>query len=284
MKKVLFFTEKLDLLEDFKGRLLSDNIEATVMSHKDIDLFVDGENTSIKIHNTGEDLTNFSAIVCLLTPEHRLIDIFSSIGCYARKKSIKMIDDTFTNTSGKLYEMWRLWENDIPVPKTAYGSIDFLIKKLEEFGGTAVLKSTHSAKGKDNYLVRSAEEIKEILRDRDTSNYILQNFIPNDGDYRIITMNFEPKFGIYRSSGGKDHRNNTSLGGHADIIEITPKLAEIARVTSAAMDIKFAGVDIITDKETGKNYVLEVNRTPQFASGSFIDKKYKALRDFLQSI
>ena len=105
----------------------------------------------------------------------------------------------------------------------------------------------------------------------------MQNFIPNDGDYRIVAFDYEPKLGIYRSSGGTDHRNNTSLGGSASIVEISPELAK-------ATDIKFAGVDIITDKNTGENFVLEINRTPQFASGPFTDEKYKILRDYLLDI
>lgn len=285
MKKVLFFVSDTSLLNDFCARLGKDGIDAKTTNYSGIDMLVDGKNSSIRIRETGQDLSDFDAIVCASTPEHSLIDIYSAIGCYCRKKNIPMMDDSFTNTSGKLYEMWRFWENDIPVPKTAFGDIAFLTEQLDVFGGVAVLKSTHSRKGRDNYLVHDADEIKEILKeDNSRFGYILQNFIPNDGDYRIIAFNYEPKLGIYRSSGGKDHRNNTSLGGHADIVEMTPELSEIAHRAAEAMDVKYAGVDIITDKNTGKNYVLEINRTPQFASGSFLDEKYQVLRDYLLDI
>ena len=284
MKRVLFFTKSVKLLDDFKQRLANEEIDAKVCNYEDLDLLIDGENTSIRIHSSGEDLSDFDVIICISTPEHDLIDIFSSIGCYCRKKHVKMIDDTFTNTSGKLYEMWRFWENDIPVPKTAYGNASFLSSQLEKFGGEAVLKATHGSKGKDNHLVHSAKEIEQILADASCYDYILQNFIPNDGDYRIVAFDYEPKLGIYRSSGGADHRNHTSLGGSASIVEISPELADIAHRAAKATDIKFAGVDIITDKNTGENFVLEINRTPQFASGSFTDEKYKVLRDYLLNI
>ena len=40
--------------------------------------------------------------------------------------------------------------------------------------------------------------------------------------------------------------------------------------------------DIITDKNTGANYVLEINRCPQLVTGSFLDEKYTVLRDYLK--
>ena len=285
MKKVLFFTGKPSLVDNFKELLKKEDILVSTSDYKDINLLIDGENTSIRIRETNEDLTDFDAVVCITTPKHELIDIYSSIGCYCRKNHIKMIDDTFTNTSGKLYEMWRFYENDIPVPKTAYGSIDFLKEQLEKFGGIGILKATRSKKGGGVFLVKSDDEIDAILNtDESRFGYILQNFIENDGDYRVITIGFEPKLAILRSSGGKDYRNNTSLGGSAKIVELDPELIDIATNAAKATDIKFAGVDIIEDKNTGERFVLEINRTPQFTTGTFTDEKYNVLKDYLLNI
>jgi glutathione synthase/RimK-type ligase-like ATP-grasp enzyme len=283
--KALFFTCNKQLLDDFLPRLVHDGITATIANYDGVDLLIDGENTSIRIRETNEDLTSFDAVVCISTPKHELIDIYSSIGCYCRKNHIKMIDDTFTNTSGKLYEMWRFYENGIPVPKTAYGSIDFLKEQLEKFGGIGILKATRSKKGGGVFLVKSEDEIDAILNtDESRFDYILQNFIENDGDYRVITIDFEPKLAILRSSGGKDYRNNTSLGGNAKIVDLDEELSNIAAKAAKATDIKFAGVDIIEDKNTGERFVLEINRTPQFTTGTFTDEKYNVLKDYLLNI
>jgi glutathione synthase/RimK-type ligase-like ATP-grasp enzyme len=284
MSKVLFFTNSQHLLDDFRHRLANEQIESTVSSYSDLDFTLDGENSSIKLSSTGADLSDFDVIINISTPAHELIHIHSSLARYCRKKGVKILDDTFTNTSGKLYEMWRLWEKDVPVPKTAFGSISHLSRKLIDFGGVGVLKATHGSKGKENYLVHSPEEIEQILSDKNPYDYILQNFIPNTGDYRVVAFDYEPKLAIYRSATGTDHRNNTSLGAQANVVEITTELAQIAKASAEALDIKFAGVDIITDKNTGANYVLEINRTPQFASGSFLNEKYAVLRDYLRSL
>lgn len=277
-------TETAHLLDDFSNRLAQDGVECSTANYSNLDLLIDGDNSFIRVRETGADLADFDVIICISTPEHDLIDIYSSIGCYCRKKGVKMIDDTFTNTSGKLYEMWRLWEADIPVPKTAWGGVDFLADIVEQFGGVGVLKIKHGSKGKDNYLVHSGVEISKSLADRSSYDFILQNFIPNDGDYRIIAFDYEPKLAVHRVSSSDDHRNNTSLGGRADVVKLTDELAKIAHETAVATDIKFAGVDVITDKNTGKNYVLEINRTPQFASGSFLDEKFEVLRKYILDV
>ena len=263
MPKVLFFANNQHLLDDLRHRLANEQIESTAASYTDLEFTLDGDDSSIKLRSTGEDLSNFDVIINISTPAHKLIHIYSSLACYCRKKGIKIIDDNFTNTSGKLYEMWRLWEKGVPVPKTAFGDISHLSRKLIDFGGVGVLKVTHGAKGKENYLVHSTDEIAQILSDKSPYDYILQNFIPNTGDYRVVAFDYEPKLAIHRSASGTDHRNNTSLGAQANVVEITTELAQIARAAAEALDI---------------------NRTPQFASGSFLNEKYASLRDYLRSL
>lgn len=281
--KVLFFTRKPADLDVFRNRLLPEGIESDVANYTDLEMLIDNNDTNIKLANTGKDLSDYDIILSVSTPEHKLIHIYNSIACYCRKKQIKFIDDSYTNTSGKLYEMWRCWENDLPVPKTAFGNKEFLSRALLHFGNIAVLKVTHGAKGRDNYLVHSEEELSSILANKDPYDYILQNFIPNDGDYRVVTIDYEPKLAIYRSANENDHRNNTSLGASAEIREITPELSELASKTAQANSIRFAGVDIIVDKNTNQQYILEINRCPQFVTGSFLDEKYAVLKDYLKS-
>lgn len=279
--KALFFARDLEKVADFQNRLQAEGIESDAANYTNLSFLIKNGDASIKL-KTGQDLADYDIIIALSTPEHALIHIYSAIACYCRKKQVKFIDDTYTNTSGKLYEMWRCWENDLPVPNTAYGDTNFLQDALQLFGGTAVLKATHGAKGRDNYLVHSADELSSILSDKNPYDFILQNFIPNDGDYRVVTIDYEPQLAIYRSASGNDHRNNTSLGATATIHEITPELADIASRAAEANGIRLAGVDIITDKNTGANYVLEINRCPQLVTGSFLDEKYTVLRDYLK--
>ena len=230
-----------------------------------------------------ESLTDFDEILVLAAPD-RLHHVFSTIGLYAEAHGLSMHDHTFGDTSGKLYQMMNLQNAGLNVPDTFYGTPEFLEKALFKMGGVGVLKSTHGTKGNQNYLVNSPLMLRQILAENEDTTFILQNFIKNDGDYREIVINYTAYLSIFRSSGGKDHRNNTSLGGSAKIVEdADEELLRLAESAARVMKIEFAGVDVMKDQDSGEYYILEINRTPQFASGSFVDEKTEALKKYLKN-
>lgn len=285
MKTVLILSRQPETFFELAKRLSNSETSVDVATYNDLGFLIDGNEASIVNYLTGDDLRVYSKILVLSTSlYHAQNYIFSALACYCRKYNIEMLDDSFTNCDGKLYAMWRFWEKGVRVPKTAFGPADFLAEVLERFGSPAVLKSVNGTKGRDNYLVRSGEEIKEIVeRDPDT-RYILQNYIPNDGDYRIVVTNFEAKLAIYRSANGKDFRNNTSLGGEASLVpldELDSEVIKLATEAAKALNIKIAGADILQNRETGEYSVLEVNRTPQLASGAFTETKLEVIRELL---
>ena len=284
MKKVLVLTTDLEKHGRLKDLFPNGEIKVSVHLYSDLAFFIDGVNSSVTLFSTGEDIKEFSKVIVLLTPAHSENFIFSALACYCRKNNIPMFDDEYTNTSSKLYALWRFWENDIPVAKTAFGPIEFMCQKLNELGETCIVKSTHGTKGRDSYLIHNEAELRDALSHE--GHYVLQNYVENDGDWRIIVINYEPKLAIYRSSHGRDYRNNTSLGGDAKLTplsEVDPKVLELASKATRAVNIKIAGADVIMDKNTGECSVLEINRTPQLVTGSYLDEKTAVLREFIES-
>lgn len=286
-QQVLILTREIETFLAMAQALSDDETEVEVASYRDLGLLIEGEEAKITVYPTGRDLREYQKILVLSTSFfHRENYIFSAVACYCRRYGIEMLDDNFTNLDGKLYAMWRFWEAGVMVPKTAFGPVEFLAETLARFGGEAVLKSVNGTKGRDNHLVHSAEEIREITAKNPEIRYILQNFIPNDGDYRIVLLNFEPKLAIYRSANGKDFRNNTSLGGEASLVpldEVEPEVLDLAVRAAQALDIKIAGADILQNRETGEYSVLEVNRTPQLASGAFTEAKTAMIKELLKN-
>ena len=65
MKKVLFLTRNQHLMDDFSNRLRDDDIATSVTCWENLDLLIDGDNTSIRIRETNEDLSTFNAIICI---------------------------------------------------------------------------------------------------------------------------------------------------------------------------------------------------------------------------
>ena len=285
--KTLILANDPATFQSLIASLSSEGEQISVCSYKDLAFSIDGEIAQIVIYPSNTKLSEFSKIIVLSTsPLHAQNYIFSALACYCRKNNITILDDNFTNTDGKLYALWRFWENNIPVAKTFFGPTDYLAQKLADLGGQGILKSVQGTKGKDNYLIQSEKELRELLKNNVDTTFILQNFIQNDGDWRIIVINFEPKLAIYRSSHGKDHRNNTSVGGDAKLVpleEVDPQVLDLAVAASKSLNIKIAGADIIKDNRTGELSVLEVNRTPQLATGAFVDEKAEILKSLIRS-
>lgn len=287
MKKTLILVNDKAKFRSLITSVSSEGEQVSICSYKDLAFSLDGKNAQILIYPSNIKLNAFAKIIILSTsPRHAQNYIFSALVCYCRKNNIILLDDSFTNTDGKLYALWRFWDKNLPVAKTFFGPTNFLAQKFLELGGKGVLKSVQGTKGKDNYLIQSKKELREILKNNADTAFILQNFIPNDGDWRIILINFEPKLAIYRSSHGKDHRNNTSVGGEAKLVpleEVDPQILDLSIAASKALDIKIAGADIMQDSDTGEYTVLEVNRTPQLATGAFVEEKTEILKSLIHS-
>lgn len=285
MEKSLIIARPTKHIEELQKKLKETGDKVKLWDYSDLALSIIDGKMSVQRHLDSDVLENYGKVVVMIAPEEKY-HMFSAVGCYCRKNKIKMLDETFADTSGKLYEMFRFAEKDLPVPDTFYGSREFLSESLAKLGGVGVLKAIHGTKGRDNYLVKSAAEIEKIIDAEPEKDFILQEFIPNEGDYRIIAFEYEPKLAIFRTSHGKDHRNNTSVGGSAKIIplaDVKPEILDTTRKATKALGIRLAGVDIIRNKFTDEHALLEINRTPQLASGSFVDEKFKIIQDLIRS-
>lgn len=171
--------------------------------------------------------------------------------------------------------------NNIPTPKTALingeESIEGAVKKI---GGKfpVILKMLSGSHGIGVSVIESDASLKSVLQTlwKVDSNIetLIQEKINSEYDLRIhvLTRKFNsPKpedtdsvvLGFMRRNKiDKDFRTNVSLGGKAEKVEITPEQEKIAIEAAKAVGCNWAGVDIIVDKKTGKNYVLEVNSSP----------------------
>ena len=152
------------------------------------------------------------------------------------------------------------------------------------FGYPIVIKDVNGRKGRLNFIVHNKQEATTVLQENPDCSLIVQKFIENDGDYRFLVMGDEVKMGIFRRANEGSHLNNTSQGA-------TATLANLAAVESAVIKdallaaslerLQLAGVDIMFDARTNQHYVIEVNSSPQLATGAFPGQKMKAYADYL---
>ena len=135
-----------------------------------------------------------------------------------------------------------------------------------------IYKSLLGSCGDNVHLIEEKGHIEKTIRENGKFNrYIFQEYISNDFDYRVVVSNGIPISVCRRIRTTDGYRNNVALGAKEEFLEINevPKsVLDIAINSAKALRLRWAGVDVLTDKNTNKNYVLEVNRRPGLTENS----------------
>ncbi len=129
-----------------------------------------------------------------------------------------------------------------------------------------IKKPNLGSKGEGIKLIKDDSDLK-LLQNDDIKESIFQNFIENDGDYRVLVIGGQP-VDIIKRTGAKDSfLNNVSMGGDTSLVtdeKLRTELFEISAQIASSLNLGFCGVDIIQDKNTKKLYFLELNTVPQW--------------------
>lgn len=196
---------------------------------------------------------------------------------------------------GKIAQMCRLAMIGVPVPDTFFAKRESLSQIFASgnlpngFQLPLILKADNGSKGEDNYLIKSFRKGQEILASTDPDkDFVLQNYIPNEGDYRFLFMGLdEPPMVFLRRGVSGSHLNNTSQGGQGSLVpakEIPKEYVQLARRSAEALSREICGVDILVDSVTQKAYILEVNSTPAIATGYALERKVAKFASFLTEV
>lgn len=211
---------------------------------------------------------------------------------YLKDHGIPFFDTEIAKTTSrnKLSQMYMLQRRGVPIPKTLYCRNNRRLIRLiskshsDDFTFPIIAKATGGTRGDANYLVKSVEELKRILSD-EKRHFIIQEFIPNDGDLRFFISGGVLKGIIKRLSVKGSHLNNTSKGGSAELLalkNVSNAMKSSALHSAIIFGRDCAGVDIIIDKNNGKHYILEVNRAPQIEHASFEAEKAEWMVEAIQ--
>lgn len=274
-KKILILTNDpnkiarlSDLIEALKEQ--DDSIEVTTGIISDIFIKIDGENTRVIETGSGQDIRAFDLVV-FRSVSKKFAEAALAISIYCDHYSVPYIDSLVAHSAHKalkLTSMMALWSDGVPIPYTMYGSVRSLVENIDAIGLPAIFKATAATHGGRNYKITSADEICTIVEENPDDQFVLQNYIENEGDYRILVVNGMRVNVEHRKGDGLTHLNNESAGGTSTVIEDVSSLSSaisVARRAAISIGLEVAGVDIIIDKDN-QPYVIEVNRAPQLTS------------------
>ncbi len=129
-----------------------------------------------------------------------------------------------------------------------------------------IKKPNLGAKGEGIKLIKSLDDLS-LLEEEEIAKSVFQNFVKNDGDYRILVIGGRPLGVIKRIGEEGSFLNNVSMGGQVVAVEdekLKIALFKIATQVAATFNLGFCGIDVIQDKDSGELYFLELNTVPQW--------------------
>lgn len=198
-------------------------------------------------------------------------------------------------SQSKLTQLMHMVLNGIPTTPTLNGPIAFLRQKLEEkhWGYPIVIKERGASRGNNNFLINNGKQLTTCFNRftalGTTWKLLVQKFIANNGDYRLICYRGDIKLAIYRQrQDSLSHLNNTSQGAKASLVDIGDIKAlsyyhrlhdDIIRLSNR-WGRQFTGIDVIMNSD---HYViLEINNMPQLETGAFVKEKLGVFLDAVE--
>lgn len=204
---------------------------------------------------------------------------------YAKKHNIPVVDE-YLLSEGPLRRFksvmtWQLQEAGVRYPKSEYietwndledflkGAIFPLIVKLSQGG----------RHGMGTFWIREYEDLnklKEILEARKAKakekgekiplirGFLVQEYIENDGDFRVMTVGYKCIGGFKRQVKEEKLILNKSQGNSIGLKEVPEAVVKTAEAAAKALEVEVAGTDLVISKKNGEVYIIEVNEAPQF--------------------
>ncbi len=263
--------KKNTTLEQLSKAAATSGASLAVSRFADVEFFVDRKDVIVMIKGT--PLSEYSAVYFRHVGKYK--SVASLIGLMCDSISIPFVDTLYRHTigTGKIDQTIRLSHAHVSVPKSYFTPTttqESLERAVAFLGSPLILKDSSGRLGANVFLVRSIEEIEKIIGEQKKApkEWLFQEFIPNTFDYRILTLGGEAIIAEKRErTNNEEFRNNVSLGAKEHFIpvnEVPQDILDLARTASHSLQVEVAGVDIVTDSNTGHSFVLEVNRCPGF--------------------
>lgn len=251
-------------------------------------------NLSVTLHD--DDISSFDGLFLIGWFKTKMLeDVALSVATYMHHQGRPVLNSEalYTRSRSKLSQYVVGSLNGIPIAPFVFCMNKKILQseiQKQYIRYPLVAKAVQASRGNDNYLVNTELEALSVIDKTDQVDgpwFVLQGFVPNDGDLRIIVMGDEVKYVLHRKAVSGSHLNNTSKGGEATELlpeELSQSVREDAVKLARLLKREVTGVDMIQHSETGEYYLLEINNMPQMATGSMVEKKISLLDEYFEAV
>lgn len=184
---------------------------------------------------------------------------FSGVRVFNRAYSHRRAKD-------KLATLVWLAHNGVPIPQTTVTERLATAVAVTRRYTDIVSKPLRGAQGLGIFRINDSDVAFRIFKTLQTANQtiLIQRFIETPGrDIRAFVVGDRVIGAMYRYAKPGAWKTNIARGGRPTICELTSELEELALKASKALEMDFAGIDILESK-TGL-VVSEVNSAPNWS-------------------
>ncbi len=189
---------------------------------------------------------------------------------YSQRHQIKIVDEYLRRLGGamrkrKSSEAAVLLSAGINYPRTVF-SPDWqqLGRLLAKWPKPVVLKKTGGRHGSGTFLIRNHQDFERALLGRRRANFLLQEYIPNDGDYRLFLIGYQVVAGFKRQPKENKLVLNRSQGSSQPLTTIPAAIRQLAETAARTLAVEISGIDLVVNQKTGQPVIIEVNQAPEF--------------------
>ncbi|MFZ6022213.1 MAG: ATP-grasp domain-containing protein [Patescibacteria group bacterium] len=271
-KRVLVFNPPISFREI--RRKLTQRVKLVRGYYRDVEICF--EQNGITIRLNGIDLREFDFVWVSGSWSKR--DIAHAISLYlAHYNRPHTIVSEGAGTS-KLVDMVHYALHKLPQPKSYFCTNTEYLRRAEAIGEFCqfplIAKDVKGTFGRKSFLANNLTELKQHLFSiDDTTDYIFQEFIPNQYDWGIIVGNgtilsAEKSYRNIESTAFMNHASAGAKEVFVPIEKVPKKIASLALKANNILSLQWARSDIVIDQETQKPYMLETNRSPRMTRRS----------------
>jgi RimK family alpha-L-glutamate ligase len=233
-------------------------------------------NKEFRIYtNKGEDLLYYDAYIPryfgITIGKNKKKDSKSLILKYLKNHNKILLDGIEADRiagSGKIYSFSKYLGYNIPLIPTIYSykldNLDLLDKQISEmqFKPPYILKDIKGAQGKNIFKTDTLNDIKSIIEKNKSVHFMLQPYLELEHDLRILVLGGRILGAMDKIHTENNFKGNISQGAVGEKFILTDKIKDIVYKSYFLNKADFVGIDIGISQ--GKEYLLEVNRAPQF--------------------
>jgi RimK family alpha-L-glutamate ligase len=208
-------------------------------------------------------------------------------------QGVKIYNDgrAVERTVDKALTSFLLQQQGIPTPETwvceSRSAVENIRAHAQEKNQTLIIKPLFGSQGLGVRVLPFDAPLPVPMQQFVDGVYYLQRMIQTPDfphDYRVFVIGKKVVAAMKRI--GDSWVNNIAAGGRCENVDPNGQLCELALKATEALQIDYAGIDIIQDK-SGEYYVLEVNSIPAWRGLQSVTKASVAallVEDFLSLI